>query len=670
MFARKFVTVNLIVHVIIAFSYVDVAHAGHCSRIPEGSGAKRSPSTGNFRIRFSDDSGVYKPGRQYTIFLERTNNAVRIRDRPRPSFTGFFLAVEQKTNMTSVFSEDFSPIKHGTFKVSEDNTLIKLICGNVMTHTSETAKNEIAVNWTAPEPGSGCVTFRATVIEHRDVWYMDDGPLSKDFCEDEDTQEDYITNIVEECCACYEAKYELTFEGLWSRNTHPKDFPRNVYTTKFGDIIGATHTVGNGFWANGDFASEGLKEVAEMGSTRTLEAELKNKSDSIRTIIKARGLSYPNITGKTFAVFRVDPEHHLVSFVSMISPSPDWFVGVTSLELCQSDCTWLESKIVDLYPWDAGTDKGATYDAPDQPSRPPEYIRRISSESPNNVDSPFYSQSGSKMKPLARLTLLRQRLYEKNCTAEQSENEENVPYDPQCESKSYYSDWTPCSPKCKNSEYEKGKRTKTLKFRKGSFKECAGRDRRPPVIEETCEIEEMCVRRNQDDNNPTESIDTETQTDAPAEEDQSKATVDCSNTPHKNKWEYDTCDVTCGTGKMNRTRESYNPECPPMFETVDCSLPPCKNKDFCMTLPDPDKCERSDVTTNYLFYNATECTCTVFNTDCIKEERRNIFTSFEECTTACPEDPENCSGGIGATERTMDTNTYRRNRYRNSNRND
>lgn len=100
-------------------------------------------------------------------------------------------------------------MKHGTFKVSEDNTLIKLICGNVITHTSETAKNEIAVNWTAPEAGNGCVTFRATVIEHRDVWYMDDGPLSKDFCEDEDTESDFITNIYEECCACYEAKYEV-----------------------------------------------------------------------------------------------------------------------------------------------------------------------------------------------------------------------------------------------------------------------------------------------------------------------------------------------------------------------------------------------------------------------------------------------------------------------------
>lgn len=106
-------------------------------------------------------------------------------------------------------TKDFSEDRHGTFKESEDNSLVKLICGNVVTHTSDTAKTEININWTAPKRGSGCVTFRATVIEHRDVWYMDDGPLSKDFCEDEDTQDDYLSIIVESCRACSEAKYEV-----------------------------------------------------------------------------------------------------------------------------------------------------------------------------------------------------------------------------------------------------------------------------------------------------------------------------------------------------------------------------------------------------------------------------------------------------------------------------
>lgn len=44
----------------------DQATAARCSRIPEGFGAKRTVSPGNFRIRLSDDSGLYKPGKAYT----------------------------------------------------------------------------------------------------------------------------------------------------------------------------------------------------------------------------------------------------------------------------------------------------------------------------------------------------------------------------------------------------------------------------------------------------------------------------------------------------------------------------------------------------------------------------------------------------------------------------
>lgn len=85
------------------------------------------------------------------------------------------------------------------------------------------------------------------------------------------------------------------------------------------------------------------------------------QSANIRTIIKARGISYPNVTGKTFAVFRLDNKHHLMSIVSKIDPSPDWIVGVSSLELCLRNCSWLETKVLNLYPWDVGTDDGITY---------------------------------------------------------------------------------------------------------------------------------------------------------------------------------------------------------------------------------------------------------------------------------------------------------------------
>jgi hypothetical protein len=34
-------------------------------------------------------------------------------------------------------------------------------------------------------------------------------------------------NDIPECCACGEAKYTLTFQGTWTKQTHPKDWPTN-----------------------------------------------------------------------------------------------------------------------------------------------------------------------------------------------------------------------------------------------------------------------------------------------------------------------------------------------------------------------------------------------------------------------------------------------------------
>ena len=49
--------------------------------------------------------------------------------------------------------------------------------------------------------------------------------------------------LVEPCRACDEAKYEVIFEGLWSRHTHPKDFPSNEWQTAFSYMIGASHSI-------------------------------------------------------------------------------------------------------------------------------------------------------------------------------------------------------------------------------------------------------------------------------------------------------------------------------------------------------------------------------------------------------------------------------------------
>lgn len=118
------------------------------------------------------------------------------------------------------------------------------------------------------------------MIEKKDVWHFGDEGLTKVLCEKE-AESNEQTKIVE-CCACDEAKYEVTFEGLWSKYTHPKDFPNTERQIYFSDIIGASHSADYRIWEYGGYASEGVRQVAEKGITKKLESELKQESNKIR----------------------------------------------------------------------------------------------------------------------------------------------------------------------------------------------------------------------------------------------------------------------------------------------------------------------------------------------------------------------------------------------------
>ena len=144
---------------------------------------------------------------------------------------------------------------------------------------------------------------------------------------------------------------------------------------------------------------------------RVLENELEKGSRKIKTVIKARGLKHQNLNGKTFTSFHTDHRHHLLSFVSKLSPSPDWMVGVSMLDMCLSNCTWLTTKEVFLYPWDIGVSNGISYQTVALPSTPAQPIHRITSQYPRDMNNPFYQQGGGQVRPLARVGLRRRSKY-------------------------------------------------------------------------------------------------------------------------------------------------------------------------------------------------------------------------------------------------------------------
>lgn len=61
------------------------------------------------------------------------------------------------------------------------------------------------------------------------------------------------------------------------------------------------------------------------------------------------------------ALFRVDPLHHLFSLVIAFKPSPDWFLGAHQFDLCDKE-EWVNYFELPLYPWDAGTKDGVSYE--------------------------------------------------------------------------------------------------------------------------------------------------------------------------------------------------------------------------------------------------------------------------------------------------------------------
>ena len=63
----------------------------------------------------------------------------------------------------------------------------------------------------------------------------------------------------------------------------------------------------------------------------------------------------------------------------MIAPSPDWFVGITGMSL-YGDEGWIEERVVDLYPYDAGTDSGTSYTSPNEPTEVREGIYLIEAD--------------------------------------------------------------------------------------------------------------------------------------------------------------------------------------------------------------------------------------------------------------------------------------------------
>lgn len=178
------------------------------------------------------------------------------------------------------------------------------------------------------------------------------------------------------CCFANEAQFRLAFSGHWNL----KPLPGNAH---FTSIVGATHAKPDEIFAIGGLATQGVENVAEIGSPNALVIEINNKiaEGAVGSLVLRPG----NIGPEQNIVFDivVDADHPHLSLLTMIAPSPDWFVGLNSLNL-RADGEWIEEITMTLNSYDAGTEQGANFSLTNPATNPQDIIRALDVAEPSN----------------------------------------------------------------------------------------------------------------------------------------------------------------------------------------------------------------------------------------------------------------------------------------------
>ncbi len=186
-----------------------------------------------------------------------------------------------------------------------------------------------------------------------------------------------------DCCACGTATYNITFQGLWNRTTHPIDWPvKHPNLLHWTNLIGASHAPSFQVYSIGQPASAGVQSVCAYGDTTVLRQALSlaaSKAEGgagvptgsssattevspLRALISTAGMWGEEVLMEPRSTLvSVNRTHPLISLLTMLGPSPDWCTGVSGQSLCKADCTWVKNLTVFLYPWDAGIREGTTY---------------------------------------------------------------------------------------------------------------------------------------------------------------------------------------------------------------------------------------------------------------------------------------------------------------------
>lgn len=197
------------------------------------------------------------------------------------------------------------------------------------------------------------------------------------------------------------AEYAVTFTRTWTEKTHPLEYPPSglVGGPHFSGLIGASHGEGYAVFKEGTPPTPGLEKLSEEGKHTPLDNEIKAaiKAGKAGALFETGPIKDASKTETTKV--RVTDRFPMVSAVAMIAPSPDWFAGVANVNLKEGG-KWVQTKTVELRPWDSGGDDGTTYKAPDKDTNP--------KKNTTKATTPHFVMNG-KTPPVGTLTFTLQK---------------------------------------------------------------------------------------------------------------------------------------------------------------------------------------------------------------------------------------------------------------------
>lgn len=164
------------------------------------------------------------------------------------------------------------------------------------------------------------------------------------------------------------ARYTVSFTSVWNSSDHGT-LPGNAH---WSDLVGMTHNNNVKLWELGQLASVGIENVAENGVNTELNNEVNTAiSNNNADQWLHEGFSpFAAISSATIMDILVSEDFPLISVVSMVAPSPDWFIGIDSFSFLDVSNNWKDSVTIDMFVYDAGTEEGTGYSTSNSASSP------------------------------------------------------------------------------------------------------------------------------------------------------------------------------------------------------------------------------------------------------------------------------------------------------------